>query len=157
MNLYEIRQEIANAIESCIDMETGEIINPERLNELTVAHDEKREGVALFIKNKIAEIEAIDKELKTLSSRKKSLSNRVEWLKSYLSEDLAGHKFETGKVLVTFRKSEVLEVNSTESIPQEYLIAQPPKVDKASLKKVVKTGAVFNGVSLIVKNNIQIK
>ena len=36
MNLYEIKQEFEKAIEECVDMETGEIINPTRLDELNM-------------------------------------------------------------------------------------------------------------------------
>ena len=51
MNLYEIKQEFEKAIEECVDMETGEIINPARLDELNMVLTDKRENVALYIKN----------------------------------------------------------------------------------------------------------
>lgn len=50
MNLYEIKQEFEKAIEECVDMETGEIINPARLDELNMVLTDKRENVALYIK-----------------------------------------------------------------------------------------------------------
>lgn len=157
MNLYEIKQEFEKAIEECVDMETGEIINPTRLDELNMVLTDKRENVALYIKNLSAEAKAIDEEAKNLTNRKRVLNNKVEGLKKYLADNLEGHKFETAKVVVSFRKSEQLEINSIEHIPTEYLISQEPKIDKEALKKSIKQGAVINGVQIITKQNIQIK
>lgn len=157
MNLYEIKQEFEKAIEECVDMETGEIINPTRLDELNMVLTDKQENVALYIKNLSAEVKAIDEEAKNLTNRKRVLNNKVEGLKKYLADNLEGHKFETAKVVVSFRKSEQLEINSTEHIPAEYLISQEPKIDKVALKKSIKQGAVINGVQIIAKQNIQIK
>ena len=106
MNLYEIKQEFEKAIEECVDMETGEIINPARLDELNMVLTDKRENVALYIKNLSAEVKAIDEEAKNLTNRKRVLNNKVEGLKKYLADNLEGHKFETAKVVVSFRKSE---------------------------------------------------
>lgn len=157
MNLYEIKQEFEKAIEECVDMETGEIINPARLDELNMVLTDKRENVALYIKNLSAEAKAIDEEAKNLTNRKRVLNNKVEGLKKYLADNLEGHKFETAKVVVSFRKSEQLEINSIEHIPTEYLISQEPKIDKVALKNSIKQGAVINGVQIITKQNIQIK
>nr|DAE61059.1 MAG TPA: resistance protein [Caudoviricetes sp.] len=157
MNLYEIKQEFEKAIEECVDMETGEIINPTRLDELNMVLTDKRENVALYIKNLSAEAKAIDEEAKNLTNRKRVLNNKVEGLKKYLADNLEGHKFETAKVVVSFRKSEQLEINSIEHIPTEYLISQEPKIDKVALKKSIKQGVVINGVQIITKQNIQIK
>lgn len=157
MNLYEIKQEFEKAIEECVDMETGEIINPIRLDELNMVLTDKRENVALYIKNLSAEAKAIDEEAKNLTNRKRVLNNKVEGLKKYLADNLEGHKFETAKVVVSFRKSEQLEINSTEHIPAEYLISQEPKIDKVALKNSIKQGIEINGVQIITKQNIQIK
>lgn len=157
MNLYEIKQEFEKAIEECVDMETGEIINPARLDELNMVLTDKRENVALYIKNLSAEAKAIDEEAKNLTNRKRVLNNKVEGLKKYLADNLEGHKFETAKVVVSFRKSEQLEINSTEHIPAEYLISQEPKIDKVALKNSIKQGIEINGVQIITKQNIQIK
>ena len=59
MKLYEIDE----AILGCIDTETGEVIDPERLTALQMERTEKIEGVALWIKDIKAEIEAEKKDL----------------------------------------------------------------------------------------------
>lgn len=69
MTLYEIN----NAILECVDMETGEIIDSDKLSELQIALDEKIENVALWIKDLKAEAEAIKKRPTLSPSLKKSL------------------------------------------------------------------------------------
>lgn len=58
MRLYEIEQ----AIMDCIDEETGEIIDLERLNQLMMDKQKKIEGVALWVKNLEADEAAFKKE-----------------------------------------------------------------------------------------------
>lgn len=157
MNLYQIKEEIKNAIDECIDMETGEIINPELLDNLNEQLNIKRENIALYIKNLVADSKAIDEEIKNLTARKRSMNNKVDWLKQYLADDLQGSKFETSKVVVSFRKSKSVDIQPNAEIPNEFLIQQEPKPDKVSLKKAIQSGAVINGVSIVEKSNISIK
>ena len=157
MNLYQIKEEIEQAINECVDFETGEILDSERLDRLNMALNEKRENIALYIKNLVADSKAIDEEIKNLTARKRSMNNKVDWLKSYLANDLQGNKFETPKVVVSFRKSKAIDIAPNANIPDEFLIMQAPKPDKAGLKKAIQAGAVINGVSIVEKSNISIK
>lgn len=157
MNLYQIKSELANAIDECVDKNTGLIMNPERIEKLQMDLATKRENVALYIKNQVAYINAIDAEIKNLNARKRVADIKAKWLKQYLADDLQGEKFSTPKVAISFRKSETLQVNDYSSIPSAYLQPQDPKVDKMALKKLIKSGAVFNGVELVSKQNIIIK
>lgn len=157
MNLYEIKKELEEAILNSVDMETGEITNPELLDRLNMALNEKRENIALYIKNLTCDSKAIDEEIKNLTARKRSINNKIDWLKQYLADDLQGSKFETSKVVVSFRKSKSVDIQPNAEIPNEFLIQQEPKPDKASLKKAIQSGAVINGVSIVEKQNISIK
>ena len=51
MTLYEID----SAIMDCVDEETGEIIDLEKLEALNIERDKKVEGIALAVKNYAAE------------------------------------------------------------------------------------------------------
>lgn len=157
MNLYEIKQSIQEAIDKCIDMETGEITNPELLDSLNMALNEKRENIALYIKNLTCDSKAVDEEIKNLTARKKSINNKIDWLKQYLANDLQGNKFETSKVVVSFRKSKSVDIQPNAEIPNEFLIQQEPKPDKSGLKKAIQSGEVIAGVSIVEKQNISIK
>lgn len=52
MTLYEID----SAIMDCVDEETGEIIDLEKLEALNIERDKKVEGIALAVKNYAAEV-----------------------------------------------------------------------------------------------------
>ena len=58
MKLYEIDK----AILECVDQETGEIIDTEKLSDLQMQKDTKVENIALWIKDLLAEADAIKNE-----------------------------------------------------------------------------------------------
>ena len=141
----------------CVDEETGEILDTELLDKLQLDRRVKIENIALFIKTLLAEAKAMGEEKKVLDERKKAREKTAEKLKAYLIEQLNGQKYHSARVDLGFRKSDTLEIKSTAGIPAEFLVPQEPKVDKISLKKAVKAGAVFDGVELVIKQNLQIK
>ena len=63
MTLYEID----SAIMDCVDEETGEIIDLEKLEALNIERDKKVEGIALAVKNYAAEAKAIKEEEEKLA------------------------------------------------------------------------------------------
>ena len=50
-NLYQINEQILG----CVDMETGEIVDMDKLQELQLEFDQKVEGIACWIKNLLSE------------------------------------------------------------------------------------------------------
>lgn len=153
MNLYQIDE----AILGCVDAETGELFDVDRFEELELERTEKVEGICLWIKNLKAEIEALNAEKVAFAEREKRAKNKAESLKRYISSYLNGTKFETAKVKVSFRKSEPLEISETAVIPEEFLKQKEPDIDKDGLKKAIKEGRTFEGISIVEKLNIQIK
>lgn len=152
-NLYEINEEILN----CVDMETGEIIDTERLEQLQLAFDNKVEGIALWIKNLLSDAEAIKAEKDKLAERQKACENKAKNLKEYLSKFLGGQKFKTPKVSISYRKSESVEVTDISKLDDDYLKFAEPTVDKTKVKKALKAGTALQGVVLVENQNIQIK
>ena len=153
MNLYEID----SAILDCVDIETGEVFDSDRFEELSLTREAKIEGICLWIKNLKAEAEALKAEKDAFAARQKAAENKVESLKRYISGYLAGTKYESAKVKVSFRKSEALEIEEGTIIPDEYLKFKEPDVDKAGLKTAIKAGLNLDGVQIVEKLNIQIK
>lgn len=151
--LYEIDEEILN----CVDMETGEIIDVERLGQLQLAREDKVEGIALWIKNLLSDADAIKSEEEKLAQRRKANENKAKNLKEYLSKFLNGQKFKTPKVSISYRKSESVEVTDISKLDDGYLKFAEPTVDKTKVKKALKAGTVLQGVSLVENQNIQIR
>lgn len=153
MNLYEIDEEVMK----CVDVETGEVFDIDRFEELNLQREEKIENICLWIKNLKAEIEALKAEKDAFYKRQKSAENKMESLKKYISNYLEGTGYESAKVKVSFRKSEALEISEFAEIPEEYLKYKEPDVDKTALKDAIKKGLELKGVTIVQNQNIQIK
>lgn len=153
-SLYEIDQEIMQ----CLDMETGEIIDPERLSALQMERTSKIENVALWIKNLQADANAYKAEKDAFAEREKKALAKVDSLKKWLATACDGQKFNTWRCSVTFRKSERVEVLDETKLPQELLkatcIVQP---DKAAIKEALRAGEIIDGCALVTQYNPTIK
>ena len=153
MTLFEIDA----AILDCVDVETGEVFDADRFEELNLTRDAKIENICLWIKNLKAEAEALKAEKDAFAQRQKAAENKMESLKRYISGYLDGTAFESAKVKVSFRKSESLEISDIYKIPEAFLNYQAPSADKAALKQAIKDGAHIEGAEIVEKYNIQIK
>ena len=150
MKLYEID----NAILECVDLETGEIIDPHKLSSLQMERDAKIENVACWIKDLKAEAEAIKQEKQALAERQKVAENKAESLKKWLAYALQGEKFKTPKCAISFRKSEAVEVtdeglNNLMKEHDELLTYKAPEPNKTKIKQALKDGLSVEGVQLV--------
>lgn len=153
MNLFEIEKEIL----SCIDMETGEIIDIEKLDQLQMDRDKKIENIALWIKNLLSDAEALKAQKQTFADRQKAAENKAESLKKYLSAYLDGQKFSTDKVSVSFRKTSSVNITDFSKVPEEFLKYAEPTVDKTAVKNAIKAGEKVAGAEIVEYNSISIK
>lgn len=161
MILYNIDQAILEAWDAAVDPETGEIVNEEALEELKNLQEQREpilEGTLMCIKENEALDEAIGAEIKALSERRASIRRKANAMKEYVANSLAGEKFETARVKVSWRKSQVAEYTGViEDLPEECIRYATPEVNKTELKKLLKAGAEIPGAKLVTKNNMQIR
>lgn len=159
MTIYEIDNEIMN----CIDIETGEVIDTEKLNELQMERDAKIENVALWIKELKAEAEAIKNEKQALADRQRVAENKAESLKNWLAYALNGEKFKTAKCSISYRNSESVEVTEEglEALMRDHedlLTYKTPEPNKKAIKDAIKNdGLTVAGVQLVQKTSTIIK
>ena len=158
MTIYEINEGILN----CIDLETGEIIDIDKLNELQLEKDAKIENVACWIKELKAEAEAIKAEKLALAERQRVAENKAESLKKWLAYALQGEKFKTAKCSVSFRKTESVEVTEEglEALMKEHdelLTYKAPEPNKKAIKDALKDGLNVAGVQLVQNTSVIIK
>ena len=159
MTIYEIDNEIMN----CIDMETGEVIDTEKLNDLQMERDEKIENVALWIKELKAEAEAIKNEKQALAERQRVAENKAESLKNWLAYALNGEKFKTSKCSISYRKTEAVEVTECglEALMKDHedlLTYKELEPNKKAIKDAIKNdGLTVAGVQLVQKTSTIIK
>lgn len=149
--------EIDNAILECVDLETGEIIDADRLDALQMERETKIENVALWQKECIAEAEAIAAEIRKLQVRKAVAEHKAESLKSYLVMALEGQKFKTSRVSISYRRSQAVIVDNEDQLdPQFIRIKTTIEPDKTAIKDALKTGEV-TGAHLEERNSIIIQ
>lgn len=158
MTLYEIDEKIRNLI----DEETGEILDPNALDNLEMARDEKLENIALYCKDLDAEAKAIADEIKNLQQRKATAEKKYESLKGLLKYALNGQTFKTARVNISYRKTSSVQVDD-EFVKwammngDQYLIYDEPRVSKTEIKEAIKNGIEVPYAHIEEKQSIQIK
>ena len=154
MKLFEINE----AILDCIDLETGEIIDPEQLENMQMERQEKLTNIALLYKQMTADSKALKELEKEYSDRRKRCEKTAEWCKETLARELAGEKFEDEdkRFKISWRKSEKVEITNEDVIPAEF-IKQTISFDKLAMKDAIKNGNAIDGVQLVETQSIQIK
>lgn len=151
--LYEIDQRIL----ALADEETGEIADFEQLDKLQLERDAKIENIALWIKNLKSDEESYKAEKQVFENKQKQAKEMWESLEQYLSDVLNGEKFKTPKVECSFRKSQKVEVENINLLPEEFLKYNDPEADKTAIRKAIKEGKEIAGARLVNALNLQIK
>ena len=151
--LYEIDQ----AILDCVDLETGEILDAEKLDALQMEREQKLEGVALWIKDLKAEAEAVKAEADKLTARKKAVENKIDGLKQWLLYALQGEKLKTPRCNVYQTHNQKLNVPDEPGLisflqtleePEKFLRFKDPELKKDDIKKALKEGTIIPGAAL---------
>ena len=160
--LYEINQEILD----CVDLETGEILDTEKLDALQMEREAKLEGVALWVKDLKAEADAVKAEADKLNARKKALDNKIEGLKAWLLFALDGGKIKTARCNVYQTHSQRVAVEDEEKLiqwcqtlkePERFLRFREPELRKDEIKKALKDDYEIPGASLEETESVVIK
>lgn len=166
--LYEINKSIEDLLNAVTDPETGEIVDPDALDDLLMEREQKIENVALYAKDVNAEWVAITHEIMILQQRADRLKKTEDGLKAYLTNALEGQKFSTPKCMISFRKSESAEpddefikwASDINNCALHFLRIKETKsvtADKEAIKKYLKSGGTLEHCRIVTKNNISIK
>lgn len=151
--LYQIDQ----AIMDLVDNETGEIVDIEMFDRLQMERDEKIESIALYIKDLKVEAEALKAEKLAFAERQKVAENKVESLKNYLAYALKGQAFKSTKAVVSFRKTQQVDIPDIYALDENFLKYAEPTADKTAIKEAIKAGQTVKGATLIENTSIIIK
>jgi len=160
--LYKIDEDIL----SCVDMETGEILDVEALNALQMEREAKLEGVALWVKDLKAEAAAVKEEADKLNARRKALDNKIDGLKNWLQYALGGEKLRTPRCNVYYTHNQkvavedegkLIEFLQTLNEPENFLRFHEPELRKDEIKKALKDGYHIPGASLEETESVVIK
>ena len=167
MKLYELAQDYKDFLQAVEDGLIPEDCIADSLESITCLIEDKADNIACMIKNLNAEALAIKTEEQALAERRKAKEKQVERLKEYLSETLLSAdytKIETARNKISFRKSESVCIENEDDFihwamkeRDEFLTFKAPTVNKTEIKKALALGEVIEGVSIVTKQNVQIK
>lgn len=157
MNLYEL----SVAFQEVQNMELDPEIMKDTLDSIGGTFEDKAENMAKLMRNIKSDISACKEEEGYLKTKRQAKENKLKWLETYLEDcmKLAGKtKFKSGMFNFSIQKNPV-SVNITDEniLPEDYLIPQPPKVDKTSLKEALKSGIEVPGAELKQTEGLRIR
>jgi hypothetical protein len=153
MNLYELSQNFAQ-LQDMVDNDEIDIeIIKDTIESIEIGIEEKFENISKLLKNLDGKIEMFKNEEKRIATKRKSMENKVKWLKEYLltSLEVTGRtKVEAGTFVVRKQKNPTsILISDNAVIPEQYLIPQEPTVDTKAVKEaVLKNGEVIEGVQV---------
>ena len=153
MNLFEINSEIL----SCVNTDTGEIIDSEKLDSLQMERKEKIRNISLWIKNLESDAEQLKAQAAAFTERKKAVEKKAENLREYLKRALNGEKISTPEFEISWRESQAGNVVNMNLIPARFFKIEAPKLDRALLLKMLKEGQEIPGAVLETRQNMILK
>lgn len=112
---------------------------------------DKAEAYARIIRNKQAEVDALKNEVDRLTDKRRSAENVIERLKAALLETMTVTNTDCIPTSIgKWRKQAnpwACDIVDVDSVPAEYHIAQPDKINKrALLDRFKETGEIIDGV-----------
>lgn len=158
MTLYEMTE---------ATRELYEMLNNDEIDEQTVsdtlegmAVGEKLEGYCQVIRQFEADTAAFKAEKDFFAMKQKRAENAIERLERAveLYMTAAGkEKEKCGLFEIKITKSKAVQILDEKAIPKVFLVEQPPKVDKANIRKALLAGEEVQGAELQENRNIKIK
>lgn len=157
MNLYEL----STAFQQVQNMDLDPEVMQDTLDSIEDAIENKAENIAKLVRNLESDVSAYKEEEDRLKTKRQATENKVKWLKTYLEDNmkLTGKtKFKSGMFNFSIQKNPAsVNITDEKAIPEEFLIQQPPKVDKTSLKEILKRGIEVPGAELKQTEGLRIR
>jgi hypothetical protein len=158
MNLYEITGAIAQLTELMEEEGFPAEVFQDTIESLGA--ENALEGVVKAIRNAAADAEAYKAEAERLTEKRRQAEEKVDRLKKLILDYLTvtnQKKASAGIFSVSRRSTKSCELLDESIIPTEYLIQQPPKVDKKTILAKLKEGEEIPGAQLKESESIAIK
>jgi uncharacterized protein YktB (UPF0637 family) len=153
----------AEALQLASALEEGEI-TPELETSLVINQEELQQkaiNYAYVIKTVEYDISAIDEELKRLQAVKKAKNNVIDRMKESVVNAMGIYSMEkisSPTMNLSLRRSESVEVDLTEALPDDFKITKTTVTpDKVAIKQAIKQGENITGATLKVNYSLQIK
>lgn len=144
--LYELTDEFLHLLNSD-ELDTAEV--EAHVTDIKT----KLDGYAKVRAELKADAEKFKAEEKRLAERRKTIENNIQRLESAMTDTLEVldiPKVDTGTFLIRLQDNppSLVESEGAEP-PEQYLIPQPPKVDRAGIKNAIKAGQKIEGFEVV--------
>lgn len=159
MKLYELAEAYKNVLDLLENEEVDQEMLQQALENVEAEIEEKVENIVKIIKNLEGDVEIIKKE-ERLYNKRKTLENKIEWIKAYTFNTLNSlglNKIKT-KIFNIGIQNNVpsVEVLDESQIPEKYF-----RIEKVLLKKEIlndlKQGQEIPGVGIKVTQSLRIR
>lgn len=132
----------------------------EMADNLNVEIEEKCENYANMIKSLEADIDTYKHQEKVFNEKRKTIENKVKWLKQNLQasmEQTGRKKVKTKLFTVSLQKNApALDITSEENIGDEYYKVERT-LNKKDLLKDIKEGLIIDGVGIKQSESLRIR
>ena len=160
MKLYQISDAIRQALDHIeLDEETGEILSADALHAVEAEAAEKIEATALYLRELDAEAKAAKEEADRMLDRVKSMQKRSDYLKAMLLDALhATGKVKTGRVTVSIRTTQAVQINQEQAIPEAFTTVKTTvSPNKVAIKQALLDGVEVPGCHLEARESVSIR
>ena len=157
-SLYEMTQEVMYLQTLLENGDIDEQIYKDTVEAMCV--DGKMENICKVMKNLEAQSAAYKAEEDRMAVRRKTLENGIKRLKESMMTYMVmadTKKVEAGLFKVSLGTSKSVSIWDETMLPEEYLIPQPAKVDRAAISKALKAGEDVTGAELVESNFVTIR
>ena len=160
MKLYELTEQYSQLL-SMVNDEADIQMLQDTMEGLEGEITDKAESIAKLIKSIESDESGIKAEEERLYARRKALENRRVSIKDYLEQQLIGAKIDKvkGTVFTVSIQNNPPSVNIQDdaTVPAQYYVPQPAKLDKKTLLDDLKAGALYEGITLQQTQSIRIR
>lgn len=161
MNLFELTAEYKGIMELAEDPEVDPEIIATQLEVIEMDIKDKADSIAYIIAQLDGDVETIKKEEERLYKMRNSLTANKERLKTYLEgamRETGLTKFKTSLHSFGIQKNpQSVRLVEGETIPEQFLVPQEPKVDKKAILAALKSGKTFKFAELFQSEGLRIR
>lgn len=161
--LYELTNDWLQLMDMLEDGEVDEDVINDTLEGLDYEIEQKADGYARVIRNLESDVAGLKTEIDRMAKMKTVIENNIARLKKNLQKamELTGKtKFKTDLFSFNIQNnpsSVVIDAESVDDIPIEYLVTQPPKIDKKKISETIKAGVDLHFAHLEQTKSLRIK
>ena len=162
--LYDLTNEYMYVGTLLSDSETAEDLDAaiQQFENVKAPSERKWNAVARIVRNLNAEAEACDAEGKRLVSKAKARRNAADRVMQYVHYVMESHglteiKTDIGKFRIAKNPWSVAVLDESK-VPEEFLIPQPPKVDKtAIMQRFRESGEIIDGCDMVQREGVRFR